>query len=365
MKNTPTGDNSNRLAFVDSLRGMAALYVLIYHTVLVPSPQLSVPFWAERIAMYGGSGVTLFFVVSAFTLTMTMRLRSGEDGLIKKFYMRRFFRIAPLFYVLLLITGIRDKLIFDVIHSWKVLLVNGLFIYNLIPGQQESIVWAGWTLGVEMIFYIVFPLIYRFTKDFRKSLIFLLFSLILSNIYNYLTPHYLEILNTPIGTYIHFSIFNQLPSFAVGIIVYYIYEYLHKGEGNNNKDIAYIFLFGGLLGFAALLEDKVSFLIAGLYWQAIFYGLILLGFSLYPARLFVNRLSVFFGKISFSLYLNHPTIIFLLAPVYKTIYDYAYINSLGYVISLLVSVIIVTCVSYITYRLIEIPGMQIGKQLAG
>lgn len=358
------GKNSNHLAFVDSLRGLAALYVLIYHTALLPSPQLSVPFWAERIAMYGGSGVTLFFVVSAFTLTMTMRLRSGEEGLIKKFYIRRIFRIVPLFYVLLLITGIRDKLIFDVIHSWKVLLVNGMFIYNLIPGQQESIVWAGWTLGVEMLFYLVFPFIYRYTTDIWKSMVFLLFSMILSSIHNHLTPHYFEILNIPIGTYIYFSVFNQLPSFAVGIVVYYIYEYLHKGGVyNNNKDIAYIFLLGGLLGLAALLEGKASFLLAGLYWQAIFYSLILLGLSLHPARLFVNKLSAFFGKISFSVYLNHPTIVFLLAPVYKIIYDYAYINSLGYVISLLVTLTLVTSVSYITYRLIEIPGMQVGKRL--
>ena len=51
----------NRFAYVDTLRGLAALYVLFYHLALLPNPDLEVPYWAKRIVLSGGTGVTLFF----------------------------------------------------------------------------------------------------------------------------------------------------------------------------------------------------------------------------------------------------------------------------------------------------------------
>ena len=58
----------DRFAHIDTLRGLAALYVFLYHLALIPEPDLGIPYWAKRIVLSGGTGVTLFFVVSAFTL---------------------------------------------------------------------------------------------------------------------------------------------------------------------------------------------------------------------------------------------------------------------------------------------------------
>ena len=57
----------SRFAYVDTLRGLAALYVLFYQLALLPNPDLDIPYWAKCIVLSGGPGVTLFFVVSAFT----------------------------------------------------------------------------------------------------------------------------------------------------------------------------------------------------------------------------------------------------------------------------------------------------------
>ena len=62
-----------RLDFVDSLRGLAALYIVVYHMTLVPNPHLEVPHWAQAVVLSGGTAVTLFFVVSAFSLCHTMK----------------------------------------------------------------------------------------------------------------------------------------------------------------------------------------------------------------------------------------------------------------------------------------------------
>src|SRR5687768_16285284 len=94
----------NRFAYVDTLRALAALYVLFYHLALLPNPDLDVPYWAKRVVLAGGTGVTLFFVVSAFTLCYLTRARSDDPDQIYGFYVRRIFRIVPLFYVWMVIS---------------------------------------------------------------------------------------------------------------------------------------------------------------------------------------------------------------------------------------------------------------------
>jgi peptidoglycan/LPS O-acetylase OafA/YrhL len=75
----------------------------------------------------------------------------------------RLFRIAPLFYVLL---G------YEVLRTWylggwtspSLIVENALFLYNLDPSNAWGIVGAGWTIGAEMLFYVLFPFFYRRIK---------------------------------------------------------------------------------------------------------------------------------------------------------------------------------------------------------
>lgn len=105
-----------RLEFLDALRGLAAAYVLVYHMLLLPQPNLIAPRWAEKFALNGGTGVTMFFIVSAFSLYYTMPLRLKERNPTFSFYLHRFFRIAPLFYFLIAATLVRDAWAFGVSH---------------------------------------------------------------------------------------------------------------------------------------------------------------------------------------------------------------------------------------------------------
>ena len=66
---------AERLHFIDALRGLAALYVLLYHFVLIPQPNVYVHPAIRPLVLNGWSGVTLFFVISAFTLCFTLDQR--------------------------------------------------------------------------------------------------------------------------------------------------------------------------------------------------------------------------------------------------------------------------------------------------
>ena len=84
-----------KLHFIDSLRGLAALYVVLHHIAYAIGDKVIVPRWLEPLAFLGSSGVTLFFVVSAFTLCLSMEARQeGELQPLTNYFIRRFFRIG-------------------------------------------------------------------------------------------------------------------------------------------------------------------------------------------------------------------------------------------------------------------------------
>jgi peptidoglycan/LPS O-acetylase OafA/YrhL len=353
----------NRLDFIDALRGFAALFVFSYHLALLPNPDLSLPWWSSKIILSGGTGVTLFFVVSAFTLTLSMRLHKNEDNSIIRFYIRRLFRVAPLFYVWIFITLIRDKILFDHTHSGDSIILSMIFGFNLVPGKHEGIVWASWTLGVEIIFYLLFPLIYHYVNDVWKALGAFFAALTLSSIYTYLITNYLTLHSeSTLKSFLQFSFIHQLPTFMLGILIYFLYEYFILNKPLP-ASIAFFLISLSFFGYNAYLDGKLQVLFDRLYWQAIIYGLFLLGLAVLPFRIFVNRISGFLGKISFSLYLNHPTVILLLGPVYKSIYGLDLHVTILFGLCILLTTGILIVLSYGTYRLIEQPGIRLGSKI--
>src|SRR5450631_4948650 len=60
-----------RLGYLDALRGFAALYVVVFHISLLPRSHPEVPEWMRVFVAFGGSGVTLFFVISGFSMCLT------------------------------------------------------------------------------------------------------------------------------------------------------------------------------------------------------------------------------------------------------------------------------------------------------
>jgi peptidoglycan/LPS O-acetylase OafA/YrhL len=132
--------SSLRLPAVDALRGLAALYVLTAHVVFIPSPSLELPEWATKVIHNGVTGTTLFFVVSAFTICMSARLRASEQSGTMSFYIRRLLRIAPLFYCWILASLIIHYYFFGAVYKRGEFALNLTFIFNCVPGKEAGIV---------------------------------------------------------------------------------------------------------------------------------------------------------------------------------------------------------------------------------
>ncbi len=361
MNSRALAPSQDRFDYVDALRGLAALYVVLYHLALIPQPNLAVPGWASPFILTGGSGVTLFFIVSAFTLSLSMRRRGQEQHPTLNFYLRRLFRIVPLYYTWLALSLLRDALGFGVTYSWKTILLDAFFGFNFIPGKEAGIVWASWTLGVEMIFYLLFPLIFRYVNDLWKAMCFFFLTLLVAGFYaNLLT--YLPLTTSERESFYFFSFFHQLPVFALGILAFYIFERSIQNR-TRPRNLALALAAIAAYGWSALLTGRLQFLFDSFYWEAILYSVLLLGLAVYPLRILVNRVTRFYGRISYSVYLNHPTLIYALIPTYRVIYTLPMPVTLQYGTALLLTLVPLTSLSYVTYRFIEQPGILLGSRL--
>lgn len=144
---------------LDGVRAIAVLLVIWHH--FVPATLAG----GKPVAPWGAIGVGLFFVLSGFLITRILlncrlKIESNEatTGLmLKQFYMRRFLRIFPLYYGVLLLlaifnpTNVRERIWWHLGY-----LSNVRFSYW---PRGEAIEAHLWSLSVEEQFYIFWPLI--------------------------------------------------------------------------------------------------------------------------------------------------------------------------------------------------------------
>ncbi|WP_368542577.1 acyltransferase family protein [Enterobacter soli] len=353
-----------KIDFIDALRGIAAFYVVLYHIGHVTWPAFNPPSFILPIINNGGSGVILFFVLSAFTLCMSMDSRSAtETKHVRNYFIRRFFRIAPLFYFILAVSIIRNIYIFNVVNTPQDIMNNILFIFNFIPGKQSSIAWAGWTIGVEMAFYVVFPIIYKYSKTLLSSVLVLGVALIFREIIK-------QVLLSQMGDnqatllFYNTTVVRHAPAFIIGMITYNVYkDAMTSGWLSRSK------------GMAMVLISIISFLVvcynnnfveknydANLIKATIF-SILIIGLLAFRPKAIVNNFSIFSGKISYSMYLVHPTVVYLLSPVTWWIKNSVGNEYISYLLLCVTTFGVVYGIATITYKTIEAFGNRTGKRL--
>ena len=334
--------------YLDCIRGMGVLLVVFVHTTYVTNTifMYTGTIWGDIILSFRNC-IQLFFISSAFALTMSYFNRIDEKNKTRNFFIRRFFRIAPLYYIAIVAATV--KFIFDE-GSFSIggLITNMLFINGLFPEYSNRYVPGGWSISVEYVFYFMMPFLCSRIRSLNSALIFVLVSFVFSAISRYIL--------TETGfdyEYIYYSIFSQLPIFAIGMLVYWILN-----DSISNVKAITILMIAGVLVFFTFAEVP-QFYIYGVI--SLFYVLAL---HKKPFKLFVNKVFIHMGRVSLSMYIVHFGVISVMVRLG------AFMDVEGtwqVLLSVLGMYILITYVSYIishfTYKYIEVAGQNLGKKL--
>lgn len=177
---------SSRVPELDGLRGVAILLVVLFHYFYFypsadhrPADVLrSVYVHFERCIALGWTGVDLFFVLSGFLIGGILLDVKSSPFYFKTFYLRRFYRIVPLYYgwilsYLLFVTftsavfraqGVQPEGPYQMFALFLFLQNFGLGYRSLISSAWFA---ALWSLAVEEQFYLVSPFLIRFLPKSR------------------------------------------------------------------------------------------------------------------------------------------------------------------------------------------------------
>ena len=348
-----------KLDFIDSLRGIAVLMVLMVHS----RGNEVLPEFMHMIINTGSRGVQLFFILSALTLFLSFEYRSkNEKRPVLNFFIRRFFRIAPLFYIAvfyyLFQNGFGKRYWLGDENEITIynILSNLTFLNGFNPHWINSIVEGSWSIAIEMLFYLTIPLLFKYIKNINQAILFFMLSMVFSFYLNIIFMRNPLIENEALwGEYLFFYFPNQLPIFAIGIIMYFICFKTDKiGEISGNT----ILLFGGLL----YIQLSLGYLFLSFH---IFYGIIFLivGLTLYryKNKLLVNSFLSYVGKLSYSIYLNHAAVLFLMYKLNFTTFFNMGITD--YSIRFLFLLFFTIILSYLTHRFVELPSQKFGNKL--
>jgi peptidoglycan/LPS O-acetylase OafA/YrhL len=334
--NSPTATASPqraKIAFLEAIRGVAAMIVVVQHIVAAQSPAFE--HFSRTYLDLGRVGVVTFFVVSGYVITLSL-----EHQAPRTFLIRRFFRLFPLYWLVLLAFLVAGALVPEtstvpltaVILGTNILMVQGITpIATIIP--------VAWTLGIELVFYaqaFVASVVRRVVQSVWLGFAWLgLYALV-------------QVAGRIVDRDLPASPFMLLFTASLGHALYLRDQYATRH-------------WVGLLAAGAVVVPLFAFIRGSVdpNWPPLVYsvsflvGLLLFGAFYVFGRQMVSPTLVWLGGISYGLYLIHPLV-------------YRLINTanLNPVLCIVATVLVTIVVAWGVHRYVELPFVALGRRLS-
>ena len=305
LSNTTVKKPKVHFQFIDGLRGIAALWVVLFHAEDGRISQLTgtLPEWFVNVVFRWGSlGVAIFFVLSGFVIAYSLRNVKINLNYFKNFALRRFVRLSPPYYISILFTlafafaaAYVKGVAFEPMGkplSFQRLFAHLFYVQDIF--QLEHIDDVYWTLCLEVQFYIVFCVLLSLVQwldskklSWARAAVFIPITLLTT-----LFP--LNVLKFDGRPDIFLPL---LYSFLLGVFAYWRWQ--------KNLKSVWFYLYCTVLTAAGIINTS-DFVIT-----SVIVAILILEVA--RANRIENWLSwgwlQFLGKISYSLYLNHVSII--------------------------------------------------------
>lgn len=338
----------DHLRYLDGLRGLAILAVLMIHTgQLVPG----LPQPLSDVTFYGVRGVQLFFIVSGLTLTMNHLDRPLR---IVDFARRRFLRVAPMFYLgaaLYLALAATTTMPLPTRAATPLdIVATLLFVHGWVPSAINTVVPGGWSIAAEAMFYVAFPAILLVARRGPRALaVAAAASYVIAGLTNVALRHWFG----PTSE-IAFSFWLvQLPAFVSGCWLATL---------RTRPQLRPVARAAMLLGAVGLVVDSqlrghsnllvAIALLAAFTWAA----------GVTRPRWLEGRVMPLLGQISFSLYILQFAVLGALRPAVPAVVA-AIGPEMALMVVFLAALGVTGALAIVTYRRVEKPAIALARRL--
>ncbi len=373
---SPSTEAGGRLGGLDGLRGLAMQMVIFCHLHL-----LGIGWW----------GLSSFFVLSGFLITRIL-LKDKDNAastgeFFKRFYIRRFLRVFPIYYVYLLLLTIAAFTVSSLEKLQAYLLPAWLYIYNFFLAgadhQHTRMLDHLWSLSVEEQFYLVWPFLLLLAS--RRTMPYVAMGLILAGpllragaaaVWPPDTS-FQFMQEVPLPVYVLTT--SHLDAFAFGALINFI-NYKPRGW-HLWLTLAVAFVLGGLvngisvipeqwgatslvLGWPLFLPDGHQYVwgysIVDFFWFQIICAIVHGGAI---KRFFTINILDWMGKRSYSTYIFHFPLLALTVPLWNRSMNLLG-DQLGTLAFSVAFVPLALGVAALSYRFIEMPMLKFKDHFA-
>ena len=357
----------SRLSQLDALRGLAALSVFLGHAFGMMSPSSKLLLTIQNTPLHffydGNAAVLLFFVLSGFVLNLRYADgRSHPSGWVGSFIIRRVFRIYPAFLASMGLAVLFRTCLFrpewtNGFSDWFSSLWRAPLLWGEVarcstlvaPGIQTRFINPpDWSLVYEMRISFFFPIIILVVNPKRRPR----WDLVLI-----IAVYVLSLVLTPFA-----SSFQYIPQFALGAVCAKYFGRIQPklAAFSSSAKVLWLMIALFLYGASAMTEPlrlhdwRLTFLIAQMVGLGSAVIILVSASSGRISSLLRARVCQFVGCTSYSFYLTHFLFLFVVAPP-------CYLATGSYLIAWLVTLAVAYLVSYLLFRFVEVPGMQLGS----
>jgi peptidoglycan/LPS O-acetylase OafA/YrhL len=336
---------------LNGIRAIAVMIVIVFHIdqFIGLFGLKTFGFYETGMAAYG---VNLFFVLSGFLITYLLLMEKSKFEKIdlRKFYLRRIFRIWPVYYLLIIVTVILIGLkIFDIqLNKLPETILYYSFLFSNVGyamGLGVLAIFPLWSVGVEEQFYSFWPLLISKSKNIIHSMVYVILIFLTIKIIFRFTDN---------GSIYRFISMTSFDSMAFGGIAAFIVL-------TNNKFLSVIFnpfvqFFAWLLFTLSIFLNPVHIAtIIDPEIYSIVFAIIIINVCSNPKTIvnLENRFMNFIGRISYGLYIYHLTVFVLLAVLLKKYFAVYLHSSNSYLLIYALTILITFFVASISYRFFE------------
>jgi peptidoglycan/LPS O-acetylase OafA/YrhL len=359
MPNEQGFSPGHRIREFEGLRGCLAWWVVLFHIYLHAGVKYEMSSGIERQVVFNGPvAVELFIILSGFVIALLLEGRREGYGV---YIVRRFFRLAPVYYALVAVgiaLAIRQNTYGDRLGQHILLhltILHGLLPDEVLEGSATAFCHPAWSISVEWQFYLLAPFILSLVRRSAAKAVLLLVAC-------------LAISAFLLGRYtfpFHATVVMRAGLFAVGIGSYYTYRHAMRHRELWRPMAGYLLP----LGVAAAWVFRSHPLSAGSLWILIFSAVLAHhvgaeGLLTRPLRGFLDLPPVvWLGQLSYSTYLCHNHALSLVESLLGD--SYTRMSGRGRVLVLIaLGAPMILAMSAALYHLIEKPGIRLGKEVS-